>query len=145
MDWILPYLNEIAKTSFSKWLESHQGTAALLTAVLALLIPIVGGLFLYIGREFPRYKNAEYNVGPTFLSFGRKFQISAVLKFFADESVTGLRQEQFGRPDQWTKIINIKTRLGFIHTIKPHNKHDIIVVMISRNGREPERMIKFNR
>jgi hypothetical protein len=82
--------------------------------------------------------------GPTFWSLGRKYKISAVCPQYPDDTTgTGWRQEQYGRPDQWSKFFEVKSQLGIRHTIVPKDPMQRMFIQISRNGKEPEKTVRF--
>lgn len=122
------------------WLEQH---------------PVVGGAILLslghtaisILRAIHRAINdAGPNIGPSFWAFGRKFRISAVHKYLPSDDPSGYTQQQYSRPDQWQELISIKSSLCSLrHKVCPKNKDDVLAVIISRNGKENQKVMSFNR
>ena len=79
----------------------------------------------------------------------QKYYILAVHQYKrSDNEPSGYKHlGQNSRPDQWRKLIEIKTSfLGFKRKIIliPKNPDDILTVVISRNGVERWKTIKFN-
>lgn len=113
----------------------------------AAVLTVVGvSILAAIRWVISRYKKENMHVGPVFWSLGQKWKISAVLKREPSENSSGYTQSQYSRPDQWCKIIRVEDRLwGIRHEVTPNNRDDILVVNISRDGKEREKMISFNR
>lgn len=79
--------------------------------------------------------------------FGR-YKIIAVHKFEkCDEDPSGYKHiSQNSRPDQWGKLIQIKSKfLNSYHKIQPIEESDILTVIISRGSKEPYDYIDFNK
>ena len=118
--------------------------------VIAITITI-GAFFAYyykkIYEESQRDKgDAYFIVKPIFWTFGKKFKILAVHKFEKSDDISGYKDVgQNSRPDQWKKLINIKSSMNIRFKIEPINKDDILIIIISRNGKEKWRSITFNR
>jgi hypothetical protein len=117
------------------------------------LTPIMLGVISWIYYKLYKEKHlkegdASYSVSPKFWSIGEKYKILAVHKYEkADDDVSGYKHlSQNSRPDQWNKLIVIKSSfLNLRHEVTPINSEDILDVIVSRNGTEKWRVIKFNR
>lgn len=122
------------------WIEQHPvvGTA-ILGSVGYTSIKIFSAIRQTIASASP-------HVDPTFWTFGQKFRITAVHKYWPSDDASGYTQIQHSRPDQWKKLITIKSQLFDLrHTVCVVNKEDILAVVISRDGKENEKIIYFNR
>ncbi|WP_275272429.1 hypothetical protein, partial [Limnobacter sp. P1] len=90
--------------------------------------------------------NTSLHIDPTFWIFGRKFRVAAVHKYLPSDNPSGYEQIQHSRPDQWQALITINSNLfNLRHVGIPANKDDVLAVVISRNGKENEEVIYFNR
>ena len=118
------------------WIEANPVVG---TAILA------GSAFLFQALLKTTRKESVI-VKPAFWTLGKKFHISAVIEYIPSNNSSGYTQKQYSRPDQWKEIIDIKSAFWKCrHKITPKKPKDIIVVNISRNGREKEKIIKFNK
>ena len=122
------------------WLEQHPVVG---TAILGSL----GYTAISILRAIHRaIKNTSPYISPTFWTLGRKFRIMAVHKYLPSDDPSGYTQVQHSRPDQWQELISIKSSLcNLHHRVCPKNKEDVLAVIISRNGKENQKVINFNR
>jgi len=122
------------------WIEKHPVIgAAILCSIGYTLIGISKFFITKLSHESDYAK-------PVFWSFGKKYRILAVHKYEHSDDISGYRLKQHSRPDLWGELINVKSRfLNLRHKIVPINKGDILVVIISRNGREKNKCIEFNK
>src|SRR5690606_39873104 len=118
----------------------HSVTATFLGAVF---LSVLGGIGVLARWLFSKLGSST-EVGPTFWSVGRKFRISALCPQYPDDSSgTGWRQEQYGRPDQWGKFIDVSSQLGLRHTVRLKDPHQRLFLMISRDCKERVKIMKF--
>ena len=131
------------------WLKNFNDHYA--NAIQALT-PIVLGFVSF--TYYKVYKERQLKEGdaasmvkPKFFSFGRKFKILAVHQFEKLTNTPGYRHlGQNVRPDEWGKLINIKSSfLNLFHEISLKNKDDILTVVISRDGKEKWKTMDFNK
>lgn len=122
------------------WIEQHPVVG---TAILGSL----GYTAISILRTIHRaITNTTPHIDPTFWTLGRKFRVTAVHKYLPSDDPSGYVQIQHSRPDQWQALITIKSNLyNLRHTVCPANKEDVLAVVISRDGKENEKVIYFNR
>lgn len=114
------------------WIEQHP---VVVTAILGLIGCIARRIF-----------RATHRIDPTFWTLGRKFRVTAVHKYLRSDHPSGYDQTQHSDSDQWQALITIKSNLcNLRHTVLPANKEDVMAVVISRNGKENEKIIYFNK
>ena len=121
------------------WIEEHPVVG---TAILGSVGYTIVGISKSITRKLS--KNSV-RVSPTFWTLGKKFRIDAVHKYVPSDDASGYSQYQHSRPDQWNKLIEVKSTLNTRHTVTPVDKNDVLVVVISRDGKENEKHIYFNK
>lgn len=131
-------LNEINQAI--DWIEKHPIIGAALIGSVAYTIKgITQGISKRISKE-------SVYVSPAFWSFGKKYRITAVHKYFPSDDAAGYRQVQHSRPDQWQTLIGIESNfMNCRHKIIPNDATDVLAVIISRDGVETEKVINFNR
>lgn len=122
------------------WVEKHPMIGAALLSSLAYTAKgIIQAFLKRLSKESP-------HVDPTFWSFGKRYRISAVQRYLPAENPSGYVQEQHSRPDQWQKLIEIKSSfMNCRHKIVPKDATQILTIIISRDGKENEKIISFNR
>ena len=119
-----------------EWIEKHPVVGAAILASIYSIVKIVS-------KQFTK---PSLTVNSVFWSFGKKYRISAVLKFTPSENSSGYTQEQYSRPDMWNQIIEVHSKFwGCRHKVVPKDPMDVLVVNISRDGKEVEKMMRFNR
>lgn len=131
-------LSEINQTI--DWIEKHPIIGAALIASVAYTIR---GL---INAVLKRLSMQSDYARPTFWTLGKKYRVTAVHQYFPSDDPSGYEQVQNSRPDQWKKLITIKS--GFMncyHRIVPHDPSYVLAVIICRDGVEREKVINFNR
>jgi hypothetical protein len=121
------------------WIEEHPVVGA---AILGSLGYTVVGISKTIFRKLS--KNST-RVSPTFWTLRKKFRIDTVHKYVPSDDTSGYKQYQHSRPDKWSKLIEVKSILNLRHTVTPLDKNDVLVVLISRDGKENEKLIYFNK
>ena len=121
------------------WIEKHPVVGA---AILASVGYTVVGVSKTIFRKLSK---STVHVKSTFWTLGKKYRISAVLKYIPSDDASGYKQTQHSRPDQWSKLIAVKSILNIRHTVTPFDKNDVLVVCLSRDGKENEKVIYFNK
>ena len=132
-----------------KWIQEFNNNYA--TAVIAItpfLIGIISWLYYKLYKESKlKEGDASYIVKPVFWTIGKKYRILAVHNFRKSNDISGYDHiAQNSRPDQWSKLIDIKSSFfGLRYKIVPINKDDILSVIISRNGKEKWRSVIFNK
>lgn len=85
-------------------------------------------------------------IKPNFFSLRKQWKILAVHEFQQSNDISGYKHlGQNSRPDQWQKLIEIKTKFLFWHYISPINLSKILTVVISRDGKEKWKTISFNK
>jgi hypothetical protein len=130
-------------TSISEIILAIESHPVLGTAILGSIGYTVVGLSKIIYQWF---RKEGLHVKPAFWSLGKKYRISAVLKFTPSDNAGGYSQEQFSRQDQWASVIVVRSNyFNMRHTIIPVVPTDVVTVNISRDGIEHEKMISFNR
>ncbi|MFC1538739.1 hypothetical protein ACFL6H_04885 [Candidatus Latescibacterota bacterium] len=119
-------------------------------AVIAIAMTI-GAILAYLyKRTYEESKKDEGDasliVKPIFWTFGRKYKILAVHKYEQSNSSSSgyVDKGQNSRPDQYLKLIRIESFFNLRFSIEPINEDDILIVVISRNGKERWRTIHFN-
>jgi len=123
-----------------KWIEAHPIVGAATLASLGYSIVSV------VRFAVKMCTKPSITVNSVFWTFGNIYRISAVLKYTPSENTSGYTQSQYSRQDQWEKVIEIQSNFwGCRHKIVPKDPLDVLVVNISRNGKEREKMVKFNR
>lgn len=122
------------------WIELHP-------VVGAAILGSVGYTATNILRAIHRaITNTTPHIDPAFWTLGQKFRISAVHQYLPSDDPSGYTQIQLSRPDQWKALITIKSHLyNLRHTVCPVNKEDVLAVVISRDGKENEKIIYFNK
>jgi hypothetical protein len=122
------------------WIEKHP-------VVGAALLGSIGYTAVGLSRSIIHFiQKKNIYVGSTFWTFGRKFRISAVQKYLPSSDVSGYTQIQHSRPDLWDELIKINSNIfNLRHKIIPINEKDRLAVVISRNGKEKEKLIFFNK
>ena len=121
------------------WIEAHPIVGA---AIIGSIGYTVVGISKFIFRKL---SESPVHVSPTFWTLGKKYRIEAVHKYVPSDDTSGYKQFQHSRPDQWKKLIEVKSMLNLRHTITPIDKDDVLAVCISRNGKENEKVIYFNK
>jgi len=121
------------------WIEKHPVVGA---AILGSVGYTVVGISKSILRKLSK---SPVRVKPTFWTLGKKFRIDKVHKYVPSDDASGYNQIQHSRPDQWSKLIEVKSMLNLRHTVTPIDKDDVLVVCISRDGKENEKVIYFNK
>lgn len=122
------------------WLEQHPVVG---TAILGSLGYTAISILKSIHRAII---NTSPHISPTFWTLGQKFRITAVHKYLPSDGPSGYKQIQHSRPDQWQELISIKSSLcNLRHRVYPKNNEDVLAVIISRNGKENQKVINFNR
>jgi hypothetical protein len=122
------------------WIEKHPVVG---TALLGAVGYTIHGLSKSIISWF---RKENVYVGSMFWTLEKKYRVTALHKYEPSNDISGYRQIQHSRPDQWRKLIQIKSSLfGLRHVVVPLNKDDVLAVIISRNGQEIEKVINFNR
>jgi len=113
--------------------------------------PIIIGIISFSYYKF--YKDSKLKEGdaalfvkPTFW-FGKNYNIDAVIKSERSDDQSGYnRLSQNSRPDQWKQLIKIESSFcGMRQTVTPINPDDILEILISRNGKEKWKIIRFNK
>lgn len=121
------------------WIENHPVVG---TAILGSVGYTVVGVSKSILRKLSK---SPVHLGPTFWTLGKKFKIDAVHKYVPSDDASGYKQIQHSRPDQWSKLIEVKSILNLRHTVTPFDKYDVLAVCISRDGKENGKVIHFNK
>ena len=121
------------------WIEKHPVVG---TAILGSVGYTLAGVARSIFRKLSKI---HVYVGQTFWTLGKKYKIDAVHKYVPSDDVSGYRQIQHSRPDQWSKLIEVKSMLNLRHTVTPLDKDDVLAVCISRDGKENGKIIHFNK
>ena len=122
------------------WVEKHPVIGGALFASVAYTVK---GIIQTIYKWFTT--SSDYSK-PTFWTLGKKFRITAVHQYLPSDDASGYTQIQNSRPDQWGKLITIKsTCFNLRHRIVPNEASSILAVIISRDGVEREKVISFNR
>jgi len=119
------------------WLEGHPvvGGAALGAAGVLL----AQALKHWLTRRPSPYMN------PTFYALGRRYFVTAVLEQVPADTPSGYSQTQHSRPEQWSKLITIRTGLfGLRHQIVPHDSNARLIVVIRRSRNAGEKLVRFN-
>ena len=117
-------------------------------AILPFIIGLVSWLYYKLYKESKLNEgDAASIVSPIFWTVGDKYKILAAHKFEASDDISGYTHiSQNSRPDQWQKLIEIKKSfLGLRHEVIPREKSYILTIIISRNGKEKWKAIKFNK
>jgi len=121
------------------WIEEHPVVgAAILVSIGYTVVGISKTIIQKLSKD-------PIRVNPTFWTLGRKFRIDSVHKYVPSNDTSGYKQYQHSRPDQWSSLIEVKSILNLRHTVTPIDKNDVIVVLISRDGKETEKHIYFNK
>jgi len=121
------------------------------SAAISALTPIVLGLasFFY----FKIYKDSKLKEGdaalivkPTFWKWPwNAYKIYVIHKYTEGENSRYSGSEQIDTPNELHKLIDIKSSCpGLRFKIVPKNNKDILLVLISRNGKENWRQVRFN-
>ena len=121
------------------WIEQHPviGTA-ILAASGFVVVRVVKYLYSQMGKS-------PYS-GPVFYSFGKNYIVTAVHEYVPLDDSSGYKQIQHSRPDQWSKLINIKTSFfGLRHEVSPLDPSAHLAVVIRPNKKHREKHILFNR
>ena len=131
------------------WLRSfNDNYSGAVQALTPILLAIISFAYYKIYKERQlKEGDAASIIKPIFWSFGRKYKIFAVHKYEkSDHDVSGYKHlGQNSRPDQWKKLINIKSSFfNLRHEVLSKDKDDILTVIISRNGSEKWKTIMFN-
>jgi hypothetical protein len=108
----------------------------------------LGGLLLFFITKNKNEENISSIVSNKFFTLGKKYKILAVHQYKKEnDAISGYTQlRQNSRPDQWKKLIKIKSIFFDLkHEIIPINPKDILTVVISRNGKENWKSIEFNK
>ena len=131
------------------WLKTFNDNYA---QAIQALTPFVLGVLSFIYYKI--YKESQLKEGdaasmvkPVFWTLGDKYKILAVNKYEKNEEASSgyVHLGQNSRPDQWKKLIDIKSSfLNLRHDVLPKNNDDILTVVISRNGSEKWKTIMFN-
>lgn len=122
------------------WIEQHPVVG---TAILCSLGYSTIGIVRAIYRTLT---NTSPYIDPTFWTFGKKFRVAAVHKYLPSADSSGYKQIQHSRPDQWKTLVGIRSSiLNLRHTVFPIDKEDVLSVVISRDGKENEKIISFNK
>ena len=123
------------------WIELHPVVG---TAITGSVCYTIFEISRAIYRTFTR---TSHHINPTFWTFGKKFRVTAVHKYLpSEDSTSGYEQIQHSRPDQWKNLITIKSNwFNLHHTVIPVSKEDSLTVVISRDGKENEKYINFNK
>ena len=125
----------------------NKDYASAVSAITPFLLGVISWIYYKIYTESKlKEGDATSIVKTVFWTLGKKYKILAVHKFEKSDDISGYEQlSQNSRPDQWKKLINIKTFLGLRFKVTPNNSSDILTIVISRNGREKWRTINFNK
>lgn len=121
------------------WIEKYPvvGTA-ILGSVGYTVVGVSKSIFLKLSKS-------QLYVGPTFWTLGKKFKIDVVHKYVPSNNASGYKSFQHSRPDQWGKLIEVKSLLNLRHTVTPFDKDDVLTVSISLDGKENAKIIHFNK
>lgn len=134
MDWLKEFNNDYANA---------------VQAITPFVLAFASWIYYKLYRESKLNEgDAASIVAPVFWTLGDKFKILAVHKFeSSDDDISGyIHISQNSRPDQWQKLIHIKkSMLGLRHEIVPIKNSDILVVIISRDGKEKWKSVHFNK
>lgn len=131
-----------------EWLKVFNNSYA---QAIQALTPFVIGFISW--SYFKLYKESKINEGdaasmikPVFWTIGKNYKILAVHKFEISDDLSGYKHiGQNSRPDQWEKLIKIKSNYcNLRHEVEPVNPSDILTIVISRNGKEKWRSIPFH-
>jgi len=134
-------LMEVVSTAIS-WIEAHPVVGG---GIVTIIIGI-GAYFTLkiIGLIFSK-KTKPY-IDPVFYSFRKKYVVVAVHEYIPSDHPSGYRQIQHSRPEQWSKLINIKTSLfGLRHRVMPVDSSAHLAVVIRPNKDGGEKTVLFNR
>lgn len=135
-----------------QWLHYFNDNYATAIQALSPFVIAFASWFYY-----KTYKESKLSEGDAALDvdnkftnyFGNKYKILAVHKFEKSEDISGYKHiSQNSRTDQWEKLININSDSYCFFTkykITPKNKHDVLTVIISRNGKEKWHTINLNK
>jgi hypothetical protein len=121
------------------WIEKNPVVG---TAILGSVGYTIVGASRSILRKLSK---SPVHIKPTFWTLGKKFRIDAVHKYVPPDNASGYKQIQHSRPDQWNKLIEVKSMFNFRHTVTPIDKDDVLAVCISRDGTENAKVIYFNK
>lgn len=128
-----------------KWLENFNNNYANAIQTILLIFSLIGNVILFFIAN--KKKNTTSSVKNIWFSISDKFRISAVHKYEkSNEDLSGYRHiSQNSRSDQWKKLIEVRRKNIFWLYIVPVDPTDILEVVISRNGKEINKVIEFNK
>ncbi|MBS0497461.1 MAG: hypothetical protein JSR51_07430 [Proteobacteria bacterium] len=133
MDWLKQFNNDYANA---------------VQAITPIVLAFVSWLYYKLYKESKLNEgDAASIVSSVFWTLGDKFKILAVHKFELSDDISGYKHvSQNSRQDQWQALIQIKKSIfGIRHEIVPLNANDILVVVISRDGKEKWKTVQFNK
>jgi hypothetical protein len=133
-----------AMLEFLKEFNSHYANAA--------QVIVTVGLAWLSWMYYTFYKEAKLNQGdaasmvkPAFWSIGTKYRILNVVEQIPSPTGPGYEQVSANqRRDLWEKLIRIESCLGIRHRVVPFDSKKCLIVIISRDGKEPWKSIHFN-
>jgi hypothetical protein len=125
---------------FVAFVESYPVTGG---AILALAVAGVIGVVKLITNHASGRRRYPY-VRPTIYGSSKSFHIKSVQEYVPADVPSGYRQISYPRPDQWKRVIDVRTSWGGLrHTVHPVDENAVLVVMLRK--RRKEKHILFNR
>ena len=133
MDWLKQFNNDYANA---------------VQAITPIVLAFVSWMYYKLYKESKLNEGDAASIVPSvFWTLEDRFKILAVHKFEPSDDISGYKHiSQNSRPDQWQTLIQIKKSVfGIRHEIVPIRNSDILVVVISRDGKEKWKTVQFNK